>query len=86
MKETGRAEYVTATDEEALEAFQWLACAEGLIPALESAHAVAHARKIVPTLDKDKIVVINLSGRGDKDVETALKFLPHIPSAAEVRE
>ena len=86
LKETGRAEYVTATDEEALEAFQWLACAEGLIPALESAHAVAHARKIVPTLDKDKIVVINLSGRGDKDVETALKFLPHIPSAAEVRE
>jgi len=76
LKQIGRAEYVAATDEEALDAFQWLARTEGLIPALEPAHAVAHARKLVPTLDRDAIVVINLSGRGDKDVETASKLLP----------
>ena len=76
LKETGRAEYVAATDDEALDAFQYLAQTEGIIPALESAHAVAHTRKLAPTLGADKIIVINLSGRGDKDVETALKFLP----------
>jgi tryptophan synthase beta chain len=89
LKDTGRAEYVSATDEEALDAFQWLARIEGIIPALESAHAVAHARKLAPTLDKDKIVVINLSGRGDKDVEQAAKMLPHSPHTAgpgEVRK
>jgi tryptophan synthase beta chain len=75
FKQIGRADYVSATDEEALDAFQWLARTEGLIPALEPAHAIAHARKFVPTLSKDKVVVINLSGRGDKDVETASKFL-----------
>ena len=83
LKQIGRAEYVAATDEEALDAFQWLARTEGLIPALEPAHAVAHARKLVPTLDRDAIVVINLSGRGDKDVETASKLLP---DAGEVQE
>ncbi|HUV04428.1 MAG TPA: tryptophan synthase subunit beta [Armatimonadota bacterium] len=76
LKQTGRAEYVAATDAEALDAFQWLARTEGLIPALEPAHAVAHARKLVPTLGKNAIVVINLSGRGDKDVEIASKLLP----------
>jgi tryptophan synthase beta chain len=78
LKDIGRAEYVAATDQEALDAFQWLAQTEGIIPALESAHAVAHARKLAPTLDKDKIIIINLSGRGDKDVETALEFLPEV--------
>jgi len=71
LKDAGRAEYVSITDAEALDAFEWLARTEGIIPALESAHAVAYARKLVPTLDKDQIVIINLSGRGDKDVETA---------------
>ncbi len=63
----GRAEYESATDEEALDAFVYLSRAEGIIPALESAHAIAHARKFVPSLPKDALVVINLSGRGDKD-------------------
>lgn len=78
LKESGRAEYVAATDDEALEAFQYLALTEGIIPALESSHAVAHAMRLAPTLSKDKIIVINLSGRGDKDVESVLKYLPHI--------
>ena len=78
LKDIGRAEYVAATDQEALDAFQWLAQTEGIIPALESAHAVAYAKKLVPTLGKDKIVIVNLSGRGDKDVETALEFLPEV--------
>jgi len=67
LRDTGRAEYVTATDEEALDAFLYLARMEGLIPALESAHAVAHARRLAPELGPDRILVINLSGRGDKD-------------------
>ena len=75
LKDTGRAEYFAVTDDEALDAFQWLAQTEGLIPALESSHAVAYARKLVPTLGKDKIVVINLSGRGDKDVEQVSQIL-----------
>ncbi|MFH1562694.1 MAG: tryptophan synthase subunit beta [Nitrospirota bacterium] len=74
-KELGRAEYVGITDDEALEAFQLLAQTEGIIPALESAHAVAYAKKLAPQLDKDKIIVVNLSGRGDKDVETVSKIL-----------
>jgi len=85
LKQIGRAEYVAATDDEALDAFQWLARIEGLIPALEPAHAVAHARKLAPTLATDQIVIINLSGRGDKDVEMASKLLPQT-SGAEVQE
>lgn len=69
-KDTGRAEYIGVTDDEALEAFQLLAQTEGIIPALESAHAIAYVQKLAPKLNKDKIIVINLSGRGDKDVET----------------
>lgn len=69
-KEIGRAEYVAVTDREAVEAFVELSRTEGIIPALESAHAVAYALKLVPQLPKDKIVIVNLSGRGDKDVET----------------
>jgi len=75
LKDTGRAQYVSATDSEALEAFEFLSRAEGLIPALESAHAVAHAMKFVPRLGKNETVVICLSGRGDKDVNTVAKSL-----------
>ncbi len=66
--ETGRARYVTIDDEEALRAFLFLSRCEGIIPAMESAHAVAYAMKLAPTLDRDKIIVANLSGRGDKDL------------------
>ncbi|MGC5327584.1 tryptophan synthase subunit beta [Brevibacillus sp. SYSU BS000544] len=75
LKEIGRAEYVTVTNEEVLEAFQVLAKTEGIIPALESAHAVAHTLKLAPTLAKDDIVIINISGRGDKDVEQVYHML-----------
>lgn len=69
---TGRAEYVSATDDEALAAFELLSRTEGIIPALETAHAIAHVVKLAPQLGRDKIIVINLSGRGDKDcVEVA---------------
>ena len=70
LKDTGRAEYVAVTDEEALEAFRLLARLEGIVPALESAHAVAHAIRLAATLPRDARLVIGLSGRGDKDVET----------------
>jgi tryptophan synthase beta chain len=68
LKDIGRAEYVVANDDEALDSFLYLSRMEGIIPALESAHAIAHARKLAPELPRDAIVVINLSGRGDKDV------------------
>ena len=68
LKEKGRVEYVSATDDEAVEAFQLLCKLEGIIPALESSHAVAHVTKLAPTLPKDNLLVVNLSGRGDKDV------------------
>jgi tryptophan synthase beta chain len=74
-RDLGRIEYVSATDAEALDGFQLLSELEGLIPALESAHAVAHVKKLAPTLDKDRIIVINLSGRGDKDVQVAAECL-----------
>ncbi|PLX26103.1 tryptophan synthase subunit beta [Candidatus Parcubacteria bacterium] len=69
LKDQGRVEYVTIDDEEALEAFQELSKVEGIIPALESSHALSHAMKLAPTLDKDKTIIVNLSGRGDKDVD-----------------
>ncbi len=69
-KESGRAKYEAITDEEAVRAFLYLTQTEGIIPAIESSHAVAYAMKLAPTLSKDKIMVINLSGRGDKDVES----------------
>ena len=68
LRDLGRAEYRSVTDEEALEAFQWLSRSEGIIPALETAHALAEVRKLAPTLPTDGIVLVNLSGRGDKDV------------------
>ncbi|MFB3784848.1 MAG: tryptophan synthase subunit beta [bacterium] len=74
-KDTGRATYVAITDQEALEAFTTLSRLEGIIPALESAHAVAHAMKLAPTLSPEAHILINLSGRGDKDVEAASKYL-----------
>jgi len=70
LKDTGRAEYVTIDDKEALAAFHDLCHYEGIIPALESAHAVAYAVKLAPTLSKDKVLLVNLSGRGDKDMHT----------------
>ncbi|HWQ59948.1 MAG TPA: tryptophan synthase subunit beta [Candidatus Fimivivens sp.] len=69
LKDTGRVTYATANDKEALEAFSVLSKTEGIIPALESAHAVAHAIKIAPDMDKDAILLVNLSGRGDKDID-----------------
>jgi tryptophan synthase beta chain len=70
LKDSGRAEYTTATDEEALEAFRLLCRTEGIIPALESAHALAHAARLAPTLAADQAILVNLSGRGDKDMHT----------------
>ncbi|GAB1393561.1 tryptophan synthase subunit beta [Rhodocyclaceae bacterium] len=70
LKDSGRAEYVTVTDDEALAAFHNLCRYEGIIPALESSHALAYAARLAPTLAKDKILLVNLSGRGDKDMHT----------------
>jgi len=75
FKTSGRAQYAYATDSEALDGFQLLSETEGIIPALEPAHAIAYASKFVPTLDKDQVVVICLSGRGDKDVDAVAKAL-----------
>ena len=74
LADTGRASYVPVTDEEAVNAFEYLSRTEGIIPAIESAHAVAHCIKIAPTIDKDKISVVNLSGRGDKDVAAIARY------------
>jgi len=74
-KETGRATYDTATDQEALEAFQLTASTEGILPALESSHAIVWVMKHAPKLARDKIIVVNLSGRGDKDAQTVAKIL-----------
>ena len=74
LYDTGRAEYVPVTDDEAVDAFEYLSRTEGVIPAIESAHAVAHAMKIAPTMGKDQIIVINLSGRGDKDVAAIARY------------
>ena len=73
--DTGRAQYVAITDDEAMDALLYLTKMEGIIPAIESAHAVAYARKYAKTLSKDDIVIINISGRGDKDMDTILKYL-----------
>jgi tryptophan synthase beta chain len=74
LHDIGRAEYVPITDQEAVDAFEYLARMEGIIPAIESAHAVAYARKLAPTMDKNQIMVINLSGRGDKDVAAIARY------------
>ena len=74
LHDIGRAEYVAVTDDEAVEAFEFLSRTEGIIPAIESAHAVAHAMKLAPTMDKDKIIVITVSGRGDKDCAAIARY------------
>lgn len=74
LHDTGRAEYVAVTDEEAVSAFEYLSRTEGIIPAIESAHAVAHAVKLSPRMGKDKIIVINISGRGDKDCAAIARY------------
>lgn len=78
LKDIGRADYVSITDEESLEAFHRLSRSEGIIPALESAHAVAYALKLAPTMNPDQIIIVNISGRGDKDVEQIFN-LTHQP-------
>jgi tryptophan synthase beta chain len=75
LHDTGRAEYVSISDDEALEAFQFLSRMEGIIPALESSHAIAYVMKIAPKMKSDQIVVVNLSGRGDKDVNSVAELL-----------
>ena len=74
LKDCGRARYVAATDQQALEAFHELTRIEGIIPALESSHALAYVKQLAPALDKDSILVINLSGRGDKDIHTVAQL------------
>lgn len=74
LAEEGRAKYVPITDEEAVEAFEYLSRTEGIIPAIESAHAVAYAKKLAPTMGKDQIIVVNISGRGDKDVAAIARY------------
>jgi len=74
LYDTGRGEYVPVTDDEAVQAFEYLSRCEGIIPAIESSHAVAHAIKIAPAMGKDQIIVINLSGRGDKDVAAIARY------------
>jgi tryptophan synthase beta chain len=74
LHDTGRAEYVAVTDDEAVEAFEFLSRTEGIIPAIESAHAVAHAMKLAPTMGKDKIIVVTISGRGDKDCAAIARY------------
>ena len=75
LYDTGRAQYVSATDDEAVAAFSYLSRTEGIIPAIESAHAIAYAQKLAPTLPKDKIIVVNVSGRGDKDVAAIARYM-----------
>lgn len=74
LHDIGRAQYVAVTDDEAVQAFEYLSRMEGIIPAIESAHAVYHAMKLAPTLSKDKIIVINISGRGDKDCAAIARY------------
>jgi len=75
FKATGRATYVAVEDKDVLRAFQLLCQTEGIIPALESAHAIFHAAKMASTLDREQIIVVNLSGRGDKDMDIVIKAL-----------
>jgi tryptophan synthase beta chain len=74
LKDIGRAQYVAITDNEALDGFRMMTRCEGIIPALESSHAVAYAMKLAPTMSKDEIIIINLSGRGDKDMNTIARI------------
>ncbi len=75
LKDIGRVHYTSADDKETIAAFLELSTVEGIIPALESSHAVAHAIKLAPTLSKNKIIIVNLSGRGDKDIDYVAEIL-----------
>ena len=75
LYDSGRTQYVSATDDEAVAAFSYLSRTEGIIPAIESAHAIAYAQKLAPALPKDKIIVVNVSGRGDKDVAAIARYM-----------
>jgi tryptophan synthase beta chain len=75
LRDSGRASYETATDDEAIEALKTLTATEGIIPALESAHAIAHAMRIAGGMGRDEILLVNLSGRGDKDMNTVADHL-----------
>ncbi|HKY04748.1 MAG TPA: tryptophan synthase subunit beta, partial [Blastocatellia bacterium] len=75
LHDTGRISYTSVTDQEALDAFRLLARLEGIIPALESSHAIAEAVKSAPGMAKDKVIIVNLSGRGDKDVHTVAELI-----------
>jgi tryptophan synthase beta chain len=75
LKDTGRVRYVAATDEEAIAAFGRLSREEGILPAIESSHALAYALKRLPAMEKEQILLVNLSGRGDKDLDTLLPLL-----------
>jgi tryptophan synthase beta chain len=75
LRDAGRAEYVAVTDDEALDAFVYLSRTEGIIPALETAHAVAYVRKLAPNLTPEALILVNLSGRGDKDAPQARELL-----------
>jgi tryptophan synthase beta chain len=75
LRQIGRAEYTSATDEQALEAFQLLARTEGILPALESAHAVAEAVRLAPEMSAEQLMLVNLSGRGDKDLDSVVRAL-----------
>ena len=74
LYDIGRAQYVPVTDDEAVEAFEYLSRTEGIIPAIESAHAVAYARKLAPTMDKEQIIVVTIPGRGDKDCAAIARY------------
>ena len=79
MFDSGRATYTSVTDKEALDAFAWLSRTEGIIPALESSHAIAHARKVVPGLPREQVVIVNCSGRGDKDMDSVRRITESEP-------
>lgn len=74
LHDTGRAQYVPVTDEEAVAAFEYVSRTEGIIPAIESAHALAYARKLAPEMSADQVIVVNVSGRGDKDVAAIARY------------
>jgi tryptophan synthase beta chain len=75
LHDTGRVKYVSVSDDDALEAFQLLSRTEGIIPALESSHAIAHVVRTAPEMSRDSIIIVNLSGRGDKDVNSVAEIL-----------
>ena len=74
LYDTKRAQYVPVTDDEAVEAFEYIARTEGIVAAIESSHAIAHVMKLAPTMDKDQIIICCLSGRGDKDVAAIARY------------